>query len=125
MDEPVQRLLIGIEPGSYVMPHRHLTPGYDETLLILRGSVGLLVFDDAGHVEHCVRLDAGGPTTGYHLPCNTWHSICALQAGTICFEVKLGPYRPLVDAERATWAPAEGSEGVTSYLAGLQAHFAA
>ncbi|MDQ8024236.1 MAG: WbuC family cupin fold metalloprotein [Moraxellaceae bacterium] len=123
IEEPVQRLLIGIEPGSYVVPHRHLRPGYDETLLILRGSLGVLVFDDDGRVRETMRLVAGGSQTGYHLPSPTWHSVCALQPGTVCFEVKPGPYRPLADGERAPWAPAESDAGTAAFLDGMLACF--
>ena len=42
-------------------------------------------------------------------PCNT---LVALETGTVFFEAKAGPYRPLIPAEKAAWAPAEGSEPV-------------
>lgn len=42
---PAHRLLIAIEPGSYVPPHRHLNPDKDETLLVLRGSLGVVFFE--------------------------------------------------------------------------------
>ena len=34
MDDPSHRLLNAIEPGSYVRPHRHLTPPKSETIVL-------------------------------------------------------------------------------------------
>ena len=44
------RLLNAVEPGSYVQPHRHLDPSKDETLVVVRGSFGVVFFDDSGTV---------------------------------------------------------------------------
>ena len=54
-----QRLLNAIEPGSYVQPHRHLDPSKDETFVVLRGSFGLVLFDEAGTVVQTALLAAG------------------------------------------------------------------
>src|SRR5579859_7968806 len=56
---PANRLLNAIEPDSYVQPHRHLDPAKDETLVVLRGAVGLVVFDDKGVVLQHAVLRAG------------------------------------------------------------------
>lgn len=37
LDDPVNRLLNAMEPGSYIRPHRHLDPDKDEIFLLLRG----------------------------------------------------------------------------------------
>ncbi|HEX9024766.1 MAG TPA: WbuC family cupin fold metalloprotein, partial [Geobacteraceae bacterium] len=42
------RLFNAVEPGSYVRPHRHLDPAKDETMVAVRGRLGVVVFDDAG-----------------------------------------------------------------------------
>ena len=44
-----------------------------------------------------------------------WHAVLALDPGTLFFEAKAGPYRPLVDAERAAWAPGEQAAGAAQY----------
>jgi cupin fold WbuC family metalloprotein len=36
-DEPCQRLLNAIEPGSYIRPHRHLTDPKPECFIGIRG----------------------------------------------------------------------------------------
>ena len=45
-DEPLHRMLNAIQPGSYVRPHRHLTPPKDEGVVVLSGSVGFVPFAD-------------------------------------------------------------------------------
>ncbi|HEY5514427.1 MAG TPA: WbuC family cupin fold metalloprotein, partial [Geomonas sp.] len=44
------RLFNAIEPGSYIRPHRHLDPDKDETFVLVRGSLGIVIFDEAGQV---------------------------------------------------------------------------
>ena len=47
-----------------------------------------------------------------------------LQQDSILFECKAGPYRPLVEAEQAAWAPREGEAGGADYLVWMKSHFA-
>jgi cupin fold WbuC family metalloprotein len=123
--QPGHRLLNAIEPGSYVMPHRHLEADKDETIVALRGRLGLVVFADDGAVTHATVLGPGQGALGVDLPHGTWHSVLALEAGTVFLEAKAGPYRPLADAEKAPWAPVEGSEGAPAYLAFMRGLFPA
>lgn len=106
-DHPAHRLLNAIEPGSYVAPHRHLEATKDETMLVLKGRLGLVIFDDAGDVVQTVVLVATGDIRGVDIPHGTWHSLVALEPGTVFFEAKAGPYRALTVEERAPWAPLE------------------
>mgnify|MGYP000022175729 FL=1 len=112
---PAHRLLIASEPDSYVPPHRHLSPNKDETLLVLRGSLGVVFFDVAGKVERSVVLHAGGETLGVDIPHGVFHTVFALETGTVFFEAKAGPYVPVSADERAAWAPAEGDTGAAAY----------
>jgi cupin fold WbuC family metalloprotein len=122
-DYPGHRLLNAIEPGSYIAPHRHLDPAKDETMVVLRGALGLVVFDDAGHVARTEKVGAGGTVLGIDIPHGTWHTVFALEPGTVFLEAKSGPYLPLTDAERAPWAPAENAAEAPAYLAGLRRLF--
>lgn len=108
LDDPVQRLCIAMEPGTYVRPHRHMQPETWEILLILSGAVALLVFDDGGRVLERIELAAGGEVTAVEIPANTWHAVASLKAGTVVFEVKQGPYAPIAEANYAPWSPADG-----------------
>ena len=122
-DFPAHRLLNAIEPGSYLPPHRHLDPNKDETIIVLRGALGAVLFDDAGHVLQTWVLTPGGDCFGIDVPHGTWHTVLALQPGTVIFEAKSGPYQPLLPEEKAPWAPAEGAAGVAEYLRQIERLF--
>ncbi len=118
------RLLNAVEPESYIAPHRHLDPGKDEIFVVLRGRFGVAIFDDAGNATRTQLLAAGGDCMGVDIPHGTWHTLVSLEPGSVFLEAKGGPYAPLSQAERAPWAPAEGSPEVGAYLARLRALFA-
>lgn len=118
------RLLNAVEPGSYVVPHRHLDPNKDETFVVLRGRFGLVLFDDAGNVTHKVVLDEAGPVFGVTIPHGTFHGIVSLAPGSVFFESKAGPYAVLTPDERAAWAPAENDPAADIYRRRLEALFA-
>jgi len=120
-DHPAHRLLNAIEPGSYIAPHRHLDPAKDESILVVRGSVAIAFFDDEGRETSRQVLAAGCETIGVDVPHGAFHALWALEPGTVFFEAKAGPYRPLEPAERATWAPAEGSPEAQEWLSRLAA----
>jgi cupin fold WbuC family metalloprotein len=115
-DYPAHRLLNAIEPDSYIAPHRHLDQTKDETMVVLRGQLGLIIFDDAGRIIRTEVLEAGGELLGVDIPHGTWHTLVALASGTVFFEAKAGPYVALSEAERAPWAPAEGSSSAVVML---------
>lgn len=116
---PGHRLLNAIEPDSYVVPHRHLDPDKDETILCLRGRLGVLLFSPENRVDRSIVLTPAGEVCGIDIPHGVYHSVLALESGTVFFEAKAGPYVPLADAENAPWAPAEGSPAAAAYLASL------
>jgi cupin fold WbuC family metalloprotein len=113
---PSQRLLNAVEPGSYIRPHRHLDALKDETFIVLRGRLGLVLFDHTGRATAALTLGAAGDALGADVPAGTWHSVLALEAGTVFFESKAGPYRPHAPEELAPWAPAEGDAAASLYL---------
>ena len=53
---PAHRLLNAIEPDSYIRPHRHLDPLKDETFIILKGKLGIIVFDNDGGINEKILL---------------------------------------------------------------------
>lgn len=121
-ESPCHRLLNAIEPGSYVAPHRHLDPAKDESIVILRGRLGCVFFDDTGRIERKCMLSPND-TVGVDIPHGTWHSIVALEPGTVFFEAKAGPYLPLSADETAAWAPREGEDGAAVFCAVLHSEF--
>jgi cupin fold WbuC family metalloprotein len=65
-DQPGHRLLNAMQPDSYIPPHRHLDPNKDETMVVLRGAMALLVFDETGEVIQCVKV--GVTSAGHFRP---------------------------------------------------------
>lgn len=124
-DFPAHRLLNAIEPDSYLPPHRHLDPLKGESILVLRGELGVVVFADDGVVQASWLLRAGGEAQGIDIPYGTWHTAIALQPGTVIFEAKAGPYRPLAANELAPWAPAAGDPAAIAYWHALRERFRA
>jgi cupin fold WbuC family metalloprotein len=118
-DQPGHRLLNAMQPDSYIPPHRHLDPNKDETMVVLRGAMALLVFDDAGQVIQRVKVGAGGTAIGVDIPHGVWHTVIALEPDTLFLEAKAGPYLPLTPDEKAPWAPTEGDSQAASYFEAL------
>ena len=118
-DDPCQRLFNAVEPGSYIRPHRHADPPRPECFLAVRGRFMLLLFDDEGQVTSRQAVAPAGPVVAAEVPAGTWHSLVALEPGSVFFEVKPGPYLPLTDKDFAPWAPAEGSGDALRYLEAL------
>lgn len=123
-DYPGHRLLNAIEPDSYLPPHRHLDPNKDESIIVLRGALGVVEFDDSGAIVARSVMTPGGACCGVDIPHGTWHTVIALEPGTVMFEAKSGPYRPLIDEEKAPWAPAEGDATAAAYWHAVAAFFA-
>jgi len=112
LSDPVQRLAIAMEPGTYVRPHRH--PHTFELLLPLRGRFVVLNYDDHGKVTH--RAVLGEECTALEMAAGTWHSVLSLDNGGIIFEVKHGGYQPVTEQDSAPWAPAEGEAGTAELV---------
>lgn len=115
-DEPCQRLLNALEPGTYIRPHRHWEDPKPECFVGLRGSMALILFSDDGGIEDVVRFGPQEKALGADLPSGIWHAVVSLEAGSVFFETKPGPYRSMTDKDLAPWAPAEDSSEARAYL---------
>ncbi len=121
--DPAHRLLNAMALGTYIVPHRHLAVDKDESIFIVRGKVGAVFFNEAGEVTAKSVLSPQGPGFGINIPAGTFHTLVTLEAGSVFFEAKAGPYAPLTPEERAPWAPAEGEPASLTYLKELTALF--
>ncbi len=93
LEAPVQRLLNAMEPGTELPVHRHVDTA--ETYLILRGALNVLVYSQSGELISEQELNPSKGFYGAHVPAGQWHTVEVLEKGTVIFEVKQGPYRPL------------------------------
>ncbi len=118
------RLLNAIEPDSYIPPHCHQNVDKDETLMVVRGRIGVVIFDEHGSVTSKAMLAPGGDVAGVNIPHGVYHTLVALEPDSVFFEAKAGPYAPLTPREKASWAPAEGEPRASAYLAELKRLFA-
>ena len=117
------RLLNAMEPESYIRPHRHLDPAKDESMVMVRGRMGVAVFDEAGNIRSRTIIAASGNAVAVDIPHGLFHTVVSLESGTVFFESKAGPYLPLSDEEKGGWAPVEGTSGGAPYLALLRKLF--
>ena len=89
-----QRMLNAIEPGSPLPVHRHQKSS--ETVVCLRGRLVEEFYDDLGRMcEEAIELSSNGPVVALNIPIGQWHTVHALESGTVIMEVKYGPYEPL------------------------------
>jgi len=117
------RLLNAIEPDSYLQPHCHHEATKDETLIVVHGRLGVILFDERGAVTATAVLAPASESVGVNIPHGMYHTLVALEPGSVFFEAKAGPYAPLTPREKAPWAPAEGEPHAPAYLADLKRLF--
>ena len=108
-EAPVQRMLMALEPGTYVRPHRHPQANKWELLTALRGALTVLCFDEDGQVSERLEFTADGARIGMETPPGVMHMVLSQAPGSIMLEVKEGPYDPATASEFAVWAPEEGT----------------
>jgi cupin fold WbuC family metalloprotein len=116
MEDPIHRLLNAMEPDSYVQPHRHLAVPRVETLACIRGRGAIILFGDDGMMKESCLMSPNGPDLVVVIPAGHWHSLVAIESGTVFFEVKAGPYAPPVPADVGNFAPAAGSPQAAGYV---------
>ena len=88
-----QRMLNAIEPGSPLPIHRHMKSS--ETVVILRGHLREVFYNDVGEVTEVIDLVPGGDCVAVNIPLGQWHSVEVLESGTVILECKDGPWEPL------------------------------
>lgn len=111
LEDSVHRLCIGVEPGTYVRPHRHFAAGNWELFTILRGKIVVLIFDDDGFVNKRVEMTAGGETCSIEIPADVRHAFASLESGSVVMEVKCGPYMRPAEGDWMPGTPQEGEAG--------------
>ena len=119
LDAVVQRMLNALEPGTYVQPHKHESPDKVEAFILLQGRALVVEFNDLGEILFYVELSASKGNLGVEIAPRSWHMIISLEPGTVVYEAKEGPYKPVNDKDFATWAPSENDEECASYINGV------
>jgi cupin fold WbuC family metalloprotein len=110
--DQVQRLMIVMQPETYVRPHYH--PRQWEMLILLQGRGELLRFDADGGISDRLELSPAAPVV--QIPAGARHGFVVLEPDTAVLEVKPGPYQA---TEFADWAPPEGDPNAPAFLQSL------
>lgn len=88
-----QRMLNALEPGTVMPIHRHRHTS--ETVVVLRGKVKWLYYNDKGELTDTILVEAGGDICGLSVPMGQWHSIECLESGSVILETKDGAWEAL------------------------------
>ena len=106
-DDQSQRMLNSIEPGSPLPIHRHRHTS--ETVVCLRGRLvweyyqelrdeGLELRDSSksSRVQKVqeIELSPNGQVVALNIPAGQWHTVRALESGSVILEMKEGAYEP-------------------------------
>lgn len=92
-DDTSQRMLNAIEPGSVVPIHRHRSTS--ETVVCLRGRLVWEYYDELEWIcTETIELSPNGQVVALNVPAGQWHTVRALESGSVILEVKDGGYAP-------------------------------
>ena len=97
-EDSSQRMLNAIEPGSPLPIHRHQKTS--ETVVCLRGRLVEEFYDDLERIfTERIELSPNGPVVALNIPAGQWHTVQALEPGTVILEMKNGKYEPISDVD--------------------------
>ena len=93
-----QRMLNAIEPGSPMPIHRHQKTS--ETVVCLRGKLVWEFYDELERIcTDYIELSPNGQVVALNVPAGQWHTVKALESGSVILECKEGAYEPLQDCD--------------------------
>ena len=92
-EDQSQRMLNAIEPGSVVPIHRHRETS--ETVVCLRGRLVEEYYDELERIcTEAIEISPNGPVVALNIPAGQWHTLRAVESGSVIIEIKDGPYKP-------------------------------
>lgn len=97
-DDKSQRMLNAIEPGSPMPIHRHQKTS--ETVVCLRGRLVWEFYDELERIcTDYIELSPNGQVVALNVPAGQWHTVKALESGSVILECKEGAYEPIGDED--------------------------
>jgi len=97
-DDGSQRMLNAIEPGSEMPIHRHQKTS--ETVVCLRGKLVWEFYDELERIcTDYIELSPNGQVVALNVPAGQWHTVKALESGSVILECKEGAYEPQRDED--------------------------
>lgn len=92
-DDQSQRMLNAIEPNSPLPIHRHQKTS--ETIVCVRGKLVVEFYDELERIcTDSVVLTPNGSAIAVNVPIGQWHTVKAVESGTVLLESKNGMYEP-------------------------------
>ena len=92
-EDKSQRMLNAIEPGSPLPIHRHQKTS--ETVVCLRGRIVEEYYDELERIcTERIELSPNGSVVALNIPAGQWHTVQALESGTVILVMKDGAYEP-------------------------------
>jgi len=95
-EDASQRMLNALQPSSFVDIHRH--PSTAESVIVLKGSVTEIYYDDKGTEYARYELSPARGKYALQIPAGTWHTLIPREPSVI-FEAKDGKYNPVSGSE--------------------------
>ncbi len=96
VEDKSQRMLNALLPGTPLPIHRHRTTS--ETVVILKGCMKEIFYDDNGKVTDVFTLKPQSDCMGLSIPKGQWHTVEVLEPSVI-MEVKDGAYQPIIEED--------------------------
>ena len=110
-EDESQRMLNAIEPESVVPIHRHQKSS--ETVVCLRGRVVEEYYQEVqgsgfkvqgvqepkAELVERIELSPNGQVVALNVPAGQWHTVRALESGSVILEMKEGAYEPIQDCD--------------------------
>lgn len=97
-EDQSQRMLNAIEPGSPLPIHRHRHTS--ETVVCLRGRLVWEFYDELERIcTETIELSPNGQVVALNIPAGQWHTVRALESGSVILEMKEGAYETLQDCD--------------------------
>ena len=110
-EDQSQRMLNAIEPESVVPIHRHQKSS--ETVVCLRGRVVEEYYQEVqgsgfkvqgvqepkAELVERIELSPNGQVVALNIPAGQWHTVRALESGSVILEMKDGKYEPIQDCD--------------------------
>ena len=96
-EDKSQRMLNALEPGTVMPIHRHRNTS--ETVVVLRGKVKWLYYNDKGELTDTILVEACSDICGLSVPMGQWHSLECLESGSVILSTKDGAWEAMKDED--------------------------
>ena len=116
--DPIQRVFMSANCGTYVAPHLHPDKEW-ELIILLEGAIDILLFSEEGCLDQRISLQKNKNIVCEYRA-NKFHGAIIRRQNTVVMEFKNGPYVPENAKLYPKWAPSENSADAAHFNEGLK-----